>query len=452
MHDLLIVGGGFAGIYAAWCCARAGMKVALIERADHIGGTLNSVEKLGYLVDIGAHHLDLRTPGSAAFYEDILGGDLRVLQDHGWASTTGGKMTPGLEAPDFSTSDTGLCALALAELADVNPDNPQPDALPDWLVWKFGPTLGSRLGQLVAKVVGGPIDALDRDAAASLGMFNRIKLGSDEAMVALKSGSSKMDARLAVSLDCRDPRFHGKSSVLRFGYPDKGALRALCLAAQDRLRELGVDLRLGTTVGSIRATLEWVDLDTTTGHLSAANLLWTLPDTSLLQLLGLANSGLNVSQPVGAAIHVFEVMEADILGPSYTHDFALDRVSFRYARAGTYSRQVRPDGRSFVLSEIPCHPKDIGTASAMRDVVWRDLQVSGYLRSGAVALAHDVIAYPVAYTLPRLGWQPLVQAEATAIARHSQRILNIPFGHRGRDSFMAYFDTYLLPRLQGAAG
>lgn len=51
---VIIVGAGVAGLVAAWECARVGLTVALLDAADHIGGSLAPVEVDGLWVD-GAH-------------------------------------------------------------------------------------------------------------------------------------------------------------------------------------------------------------------------------------------------------------------------------------------------------------------------------------------------------------------------------------------------------------
>lgn len=70
--DAVILGGGPAGLAAAWYAARAGRHVALVERAPHVGGLAASVEVHGVRVDLGSHRLHERTDPS------ILS-DLRLL-------------------------------------------------------------------------------------------------------------------------------------------------------------------------------------------------------------------------------------------------------------------------------------------------------------------------------------------------------------------------------------
>src|SRR5262245_34119365 len=43
MHDVIIIGGGPAGLSAALWCDQLGLDTLLIERADEIGGQLNQI-------------------------------------------------------------------------------------------------------------------------------------------------------------------------------------------------------------------------------------------------------------------------------------------------------------------------------------------------------------------------------------------------------------------------
>lgn len=442
MYDLVIVGGGFAGIYSAWRSARMGLRVAIVEQASQLGGSLRSVDTIGYIVDIGAHNLDLRTARNADFFIDILGDNLKVLgNDYSWASTTGHAWTYGFEMPDFSTSDAELCQLALAELAASRPDQELSDGYLDLLYRKFGHHLTERLVPMIEKTIGCSVAELDKSATNNLGMFSRVKLGTDKSMVTLKSKSQRMDDVLAVTLSSRANQFLGKSVTLKWAYPKLGALRAFCDAAETKLRSLGVDLFLNCTIESINCRRGSLKLYASQRSFDTQFLLWTLHTNSLLRTLGMNIDVSSASIPVGTVIHVFEVLRNEIVGPAYLHDFTESRACFRYSRAGCYSGQIRPDGSTFVLAEIPCHPTKIKSAERLVTRAWSDLTTSGFLLRKAAATQHSVLSYPVAYSLPKRGWEPIIKHGELAVRGMSSQILQIPFGHRGRDQFMTFFDN-----------
>ena len=53
MARVVVVGGGFGGMAAAARLARLGHEVTLLERADHLGGALTTVEQDGFAWDAG---------------------------------------------------------------------------------------------------------------------------------------------------------------------------------------------------------------------------------------------------------------------------------------------------------------------------------------------------------------------------------------------------------------
>ena len=71
--DVVIIGGGFAGIYSSWRLANEGRKVLLIEASDKIGGLMNSIQWKDYWMDNGTQKLGMRTELEVQFFNDILG-------------------------------------------------------------------------------------------------------------------------------------------------------------------------------------------------------------------------------------------------------------------------------------------------------------------------------------------------------------------------------------------
>ena len=64
--DVVVLGGGPAGLAAAWRAARAGRSVLLLERAPAVGGMAASFEVAGVRVDTGSHRLHPATPRAGA--------------------------------------------------------------------------------------------------------------------------------------------------------------------------------------------------------------------------------------------------------------------------------------------------------------------------------------------------------------------------------------------------
>jgi len=57
MTDTIVIGGGLAGMAAAWRLASQGQRVVLLEQSDHLGGLASSFERDGRLYPLGYHHI-----------------------------------------------------------------------------------------------------------------------------------------------------------------------------------------------------------------------------------------------------------------------------------------------------------------------------------------------------------------------------------------------------------
>ncbi len=62
-HDVIVIGGGLAGLTAAATAARRGRDVAVLEARSFEGGRAHTVERDGYRFNEGAHALYVGGPG-----------------------------------------------------------------------------------------------------------------------------------------------------------------------------------------------------------------------------------------------------------------------------------------------------------------------------------------------------------------------------------------------------
>ncbi len=83
-YDLVVLGGGAAGLTAAWRAALTGRSVCLVERAPAFGGLAASFDVAGIRVDHGSHRLHPSTaPHLLADLGELLGGDLQTRPRNG---------------------------------------------------------------------------------------------------------------------------------------------------------------------------------------------------------------------------------------------------------------------------------------------------------------------------------------------------------------------------------
>lgn len=168
--DLVVVGGGVAGLAAASFAARAGMQVTLLERAADVGGRARTSEQHGFRLNLGPRAL--YAPAARVLKE------LGVPYRGGQPTLTGYALADGrlhpmprgigglLDAPPFAGGQGAAAARALSELLTAEPSDIAHLSLATWAA-KLG--LEDRPRQYVYALVrlGSYIDAPDLLSAAT---------------------------------------------------------------------------------------------------------------------------------------------------------------------------------------------------------------------------------------------------------------------------------------------
>lgn len=80
--DVVVIGSGPSGLTAAYFLARAGAKVAVVERSDETGGLMRGVTRGEFSLDLGRKELYSRLPEIHALWSGLLGNDFRVYPHH----------------------------------------------------------------------------------------------------------------------------------------------------------------------------------------------------------------------------------------------------------------------------------------------------------------------------------------------------------------------------------
>ncbi len=69
--DVVVIGGGVAGLVAALECARVGLRVTVLERGDRLGGCVGRIELDGLVLDSGAESFATRGGGVAGLLASL---------------------------------------------------------------------------------------------------------------------------------------------------------------------------------------------------------------------------------------------------------------------------------------------------------------------------------------------------------------------------------------------
>lgn len=169
--DVLIFGGGLAGLAAGTIAARAGSDVTVVERDAAIGGLARTIEHNGFRFDIGGHRFHTDNPAVEALVRSALGGGVlevarssKILMrgryfDYPWRP---GNALRGLGPATAAMVLSGLAAERLRQRIR----RPPVISFEDEIVRRFGrPMFDIFVRAYSEKVWGVPCDRLARELA-----------------------------------------------------------------------------------------------------------------------------------------------------------------------------------------------------------------------------------------------------------------------------------------------
>jgi protoporphyrinogen oxidase len=371
-----VLGGGPAGLYAAWKAALAGHEVVVHERASHPGGMAASFEVAGIRVDHGSHRLHPATdPAILAELRGLLGDDLQWRPRNGRIRLEDRWVRFPLSLPDVVRHlPRSFAAGVVRDAATAPLRRPRVDTFAEVVRAGLGPTMLDRFYGPYARKLWG----LDPELLSGEQARRRIAASSPAAMV-----------RKVV-----------RRGPAGFWYPTHG-FGQLTEALADAAVAAGADLRCGSEVTAL------ADVE--------ADVTWsTLPLTALARIGG----GPDVALTFRALVLVYLVLDR----PQWTTWDAHylpgpETLASRVSEPRNYrDRPADAPGRTVLCAELPCQVgDDVWTAT---DDELGAVVAEGLARCGLPAVAPiDVVTrrVPAAYPVYGLGFeQPLAELEAWA--------------------------------------
>lgn len=428
MAKVLVVGGGFRGIVASYFLARAGHDVTLSERGPFLGGVLHGEEWDGFFLDKGCHLLSNDSDDVTDVLLDIL--QERILPvDFRYASIVGGCKSEGFAIPDLTAFGQATQEKILYELVSAAADGPaagEPDSLDGLLAARFGPTAAACLRGPLRKMLQADAKDLDPSVMATAN-FNRVR-ALPEGLTELLKHHPLLDERLAASSQ-DDPMRFVRDEVSRHAfrnfYPAERGMRGFCDAAQARLESDGVALRLGSEITAISPERDAVAcVFRNAAQQRFDQVFWTVDGALLAPLL------LNEALPTGLVhrvpmiLYYFVLPETDVGPYTYIHDFEPEHLLFRASAAGSYGRQVKDDGTTFLCCEVTTtmgSPEWEAPEEFARQV-WREAADAGIM-TGDGLTAMKILKTPVSYRVGKRGYGAAMGALSARLAAVSDRIV-----------------------------
>jgi protoporphyrinogen oxidase len=166
--DVVVLGGGPAGLAAAQAAAGTGRSVLLLERAPAVGGMAASFEVAGVRVDTGSHRLHPNTsPEVLALLRGLLGEDLQTRPRNGRLRVYGRWVGFPLRTIELARTLPPRAVARIARDAATRPfTRPDPRSYATLLVTSLGPELYNALyGPYAEKLWGLPGRDIDAEQA-----------------------------------------------------------------------------------------------------------------------------------------------------------------------------------------------------------------------------------------------------------------------------------------------
>lgn len=169
---IVVLGGGLAGLSAAWKLSEAGHEVTVVEKENYVGGMSATIKKHNYLFDFGGHRFITKRKDVIEEIKKLMGKDFRPGYRQTQYLLWGKRLKYPLELGDLirkvSPFISAKCLIdylwtsVKGKFVSLPEDN-----FESWVSKRFGKHLYDIFfGQYTAKIWGMPPSRLSRDWAA----------------------------------------------------------------------------------------------------------------------------------------------------------------------------------------------------------------------------------------------------------------------------------------------
>ena len=419
----LVLGGGLAGLAAAWALTQAGRSVQVLESADAVGGLARTLARDGFRFDLGGHRFFTHDPQVEGFVRDLLGDEL-VTVPRASRIYLRGKWIEYPLRPLGALFGLGLLTSAQILAGYVSASvgrqlRPAPlVSLEDWVVAHFGRPLFELYFRDYSEKVWG-VGCSDISAAWMAQRVQGLSLGA-----AIRHAFLKRGAALPTLVD-------------HFLYPRLGigTIAERLRAAIERANRIATDSRV-VRIRHDGRRIEGVTVrrGDEMHELQGEAFLSTLPLTQVIQALA-PHAPLEVRAAAARLRYRDLVIVAVMLRRARATDqtwiyFPGKDIPFgRLHEPTNWSAAMAPPGRTLLVTERFCFRGDAtwnATDADLIDETVHHLEKLGFMRRPE-ACDGVVVRIPAAYPLFEVGYEE----HSRILCDYLERFENLQLAGRG---------------------
>lgn len=244
--SILVVGGGFRSLIAAFGYSDKGYKVTIVEAGDRLGGFMSPIPWNGYWLDKGPQYFDNFTKDDHNLMTDILGGDMLENLEFKYATYIKGQKTEGYAIPDWRKLGPDFCNAAFNQITEraFNEAGSNHECnLHRFLTEKFGTVLTHEIEKICRKMLTVSSKDLATNAAHMVTFCGRALLFDDNISEIVKK-SDILDNVIA------GPKPKTTNTMLNL-YPKKSNLEMIRKGLVNAIEAQKINVLYNTTVDKV---------------------------------------------------------------------------------------------------------------------------------------------------------------------------------------------------------